>query len=234
MQEMIFSASRITLWLQCKRAWAFKYILKVEPPPSRWQDLGSKVHKILEDHVRDGTQIDRTDPAGNLAGRIAPYVTRWVQNPGARPEVSFKLLGTFATWQGFKDLEVPSEIIDYKTSGNLSYAMTSAQLQGDPQAILYSEDYFRRFGEKTVKLSWLYVEKKSPYKFLPVHATMTREHAAAAFGALDSFAAEAKTLDVKTEVDILKIEGNYLHCSAYGGCPYRNRCGRNFPFSDKD
>lgn len=189
------------------------------------------MHKALEHYVLTG-EIDRTSETGSLAGRIAPYVSRWVQNPLARTETHFTLLGKYATWQGYKDLEVPGEIIDYKTVGNLTYAKSAEDLQGDPQAILYAEDHFRRFGGDVVKLSWLYVQKRAPHRFLPIHGQMTRDHAQKAFAALDSFAAEALALDAATEDAMLQVPGNYTFCEAYGGCPYRSKCGRHFNFGD--
>ena len=55
----------------------------------------------------------------------------------------------------------------------------------DPQAVLYAMKEFERWSGPTVKLTWLYLRKKRPYKALPVTVEMPRVHAVRAFEALE-------------------------------------------------
>ena len=226
---MIFSASRIKTFLSCPRKFAWQYLAGLPSPTSKAQSFGQDVHAILEQFVSQGYPVDVSTPEGLVAAQGAPYVLEYVKDPGVTCEREFQFASSAGRyWRGFKDLETPELILDYKTTASVQYALTPDALMYDAQAILYAHEHFLTYEGDTVRLVWLYLQKRKPIMHLPVIVDMTRDHAALGFRALEESAAAAESLTGTTAEDILTIEGNYSACGEYGGCPYRAQCGRLF------
>ena len=219
----------LTTGLQCKRAWSFRYLAGMEAPDTAAFQDGRAGHKYMEDLVSHGTLPDTSTKMGRVAAVLEPYVRPWVKNKLAQVEVEFDFRGAKHSWGGRKDLEVPGMLIDYKFIADLKYAMTPSQLLTNPQALLYGHEILQRTEVETITLQWLYAEKKKPHRHLPVVTEMSRTHAALGFQVLENVAEELAAL-TETTVDaiVANVPGNYSHCGAYGGCPYRAQCKRYF------
>lgn len=248
---MTFSATRISNWIACQRLGGFEYICGYRQPPDDAQALGERVHAYLETLKRTpGTLPDLTDEIGEIAAEALPYVEDFRLDNGAEFEGHsascppgcdgrkhpFTIQGRH-TWQGYKDVRLSRDglaaVVDYKTTGDFRYAKTEEDLLGDPQAILYAEDEYRR-GAQAVALRWLYLKKRKPYGARPTDMVIQRAHAAAGFAALESFADEMQAAADAAPEDpagkhrfVLEVlQPNWDHCTAYRRpCPHTARCG---------
>lgn len=114
-------------------------------------------------------------------------------------------------------------LIDYKTSGNMSYALDSRGLHDDVACNLYAIDCFENIayaGEDSLVARWAYMETKKVRRATPVDTTI---HEAEAYRRLEEPAALARSLD--TMRDRSDATPNTGHCGAYGGCPHQKSMG---------
>jgi hypothetical protein len=139
-------------------------------------------------------------------------------------------------------LEVP-EIWDLKTTSNTRYVKTPAELHKDVQLNTYARWVFEvepKLQEVKVGLIFVKVEaagKNAPKtvrsaKVFPVSTTITRESNAEYWARDVLVMAEMKELAApfnKKEDDwdtfLQSVPPTVNFCSAYGGCPHRERCG---------
>jgi hypothetical protein len=226
---MIFSASRIALWISCNRAAGFQYFADFEQPATVDTDFGGRVHAILERWSKDGghPEPNLLDPAEAVAAEALPYVVP-LWGPQAEVEGALDLRGRHA-WRGRLDLvPSPGYVIDYKTTSDFKYAK---DLRVDPQALLYATFELRRHPElEACRLRWLYLLKRTPHRALPVDYVMSRAEAERGFAVLESFAdemqaaANASANIVDKPSYVLTLLPNFNACSNYRGCPHRHRC----------
>jgi len=61
------SASQIKKYQRCPRQWAYRYIEKRPEPSSKSAELGSEIHKVLEDYFRWDVDTISDDKVGKIA-----------------------------------------------------------------------------------------------------------------------------------------------------------------------
>jgi hypothetical protein len=236
----VFSASRISTWMTCRRKAMFEYVCGLRGPATGAQDLGVQVHKYLEWlHANSGADVDLTTDVGKIAASILPFVYDiWGASVA---EGEFHFSGRFP-WLGFIDLLAHGQVVDYKTSSDPNkWAKTPEDLRVDPQAVLYAKHAFAKFPElDVVILRWVYGRTKPPGWAMPVEIMMTREDADRGFEAMESYAAEMQAATDASPTDpvekykfALAQEPNYDACDSYGGCPHKSRCNPPF-FNNKE
>src|ERR1700690_953855 len=245
-KDMMFSASRIGLWISCNRRAGWKYICGYPEPQHPAAALGTRVHKILEDNKRHGLLPDRTTIEGAIAAEALPYIADYVYEG---PDGPVQLEGHIFVdgrhkWQGYKDLSAPAKIKDYKTSSDpRKWGKTPGELLADPQAILYAEHYYSSAPPDApeVELEWIYLKSKPPHYAHPVSLTMPRAHAKAGFEVLESFADEMQAAEdaapegvAEKHKYVLTLAHDPSRCREYppAGCPYKAHCIDIQPFSD--
>ena len=231
---MTLSASRMQTWLACNRKAGWTYIAEYGDDGTDATDFGGEVHKALELFKRDGVPLNMMTDVGAVAAEAVPYVEHFrgaSEGGNARFEGEFTLQGRHL-WRGAIDLSQPGEVNDYKTTSDFKWAKSPRDLLHDPQAVLYAMKEFERWSGPTVKLTWLYLRKKRPYKALPVTVEMPRVHAVRAFAALELLADDFQRAALNAPADpaerhryvLETLQPNLEHCTAYGGCPHRSRC----------
>lgn len=230
---MTFSASRIQTYVDCPRKFGWEYICGYRSPGNDDTLFGQAVHDELErlKTVPDALP-DRTTHVGAVAAEALPYVEDMTPETGAKAEGEFFYQGRHK-WTGRKDLTQPGIVVDYKTTVDFKWAKTSEALLTDPQAVLYARHEFDRCHAATeiVRLMWLYLRKRAPYKARPVRQEITRGHIERAFRALEGIADEAQAIANAAPDDpgekhryVLTLLPNFEHCPAYRGCPHQMRC----------
>lgn len=102
--EYTTSPSQIDNRLACARKWAWNTIAKVRGPPGKGAELGTAVHKVLEDYL-GGAPLDFSTRAGRVAGsgvHLLPTPNAW----GLKREGEFRFPSAIHSgvfYRGYRD-----------------------------------------------------------------------------------------------------------------------------------
>lgn len=242
------SPSQVKRWRDCKRWWAFEKIEGQRSDAGPKAAFGTECHGHLEQWVLNGAPFPDT-ASGRNAQRLAPWtaaprdprvVVEGTDEHGARKmfEIHDAVMGVVLN--GYIDLEAPPgvlhavapTIVDYKFTGSLRWAMTSAELKQDPQGLMYFLHASNKYGVDEVSGQWLYGEF-SPSTWEPkgrkkVEAMFSRSdpQVIADLGEVlaDAAAIRDARLNAKEAHDLPPNPGA---CGKFGGCPFSDRCHRS-------
>ena len=224
----VFSPSQVHVWDLCKRKWAWQNIAKLpRGPQSAGAALGDRVDALARVYY---TNAQHLAPPDTLEGRILLAALEHLPKHGPLVRVGdFRRAYTRHVWACKTDLETIGTTYDLKTTSDFRYAMTSAQLARDPQAVVYA----RATG--SLGVNWVYtLTRGAARKAISVSHTFTPEELAARVNDIDLRADAMQLLLDASNKDVLAIEPNYEACSAFGGCPYQENCRRSQNMSIMD
>jgi hypothetical protein len=227
MTERVFSASQVSVFELCARKWAFRYVDRVEEPPSRWAAFGLGVHQLVAHRLSgQSTELPGSVSEADCARALAPYLPS--PHPDLLVEQRFLIDLDGVSFVGYIDLldsrpDVPV-VYDHKTTSGLEWARSADELPSDVQAALYAEAAMQTLDVPAVRLQWTYVTTRGAPKVAPVSRSVAKEDikernertVESARRMLEVLATGAKGLDVPPSP---------AACEAFGGCPYRDRCG---------
>lgn len=237
----LVSASQISKYRDCHRAWGHRYLSKLETPPHPSAALGTEVHAQLEALMLEGRPLDFTKESGYIAASAKHFLPERREHLGLVVEKHFTIpspSGLFG-YQGYIDLWLPHgglpelsmvrpleyapTVVDYKTTGNWKYAKTPAMLAEDVQAQLYAKAAIVETGEPTVDLAWIYMATKGARKAKRVHLRVHADHVEEQFAKIEATALEMHAVR-QANPNPLELKANPEMCGAYGGCPYQALC----------
>ena len=230
---IILSPSQIDRWDMCQRWWAWQYIAKIRSPQNAAAKLGGEVHAHLEKWLRDATPPPDTK-SGIIAQRMIPTLIAHGVLPGSgvverrfwfRTRLGHQYTG-FIDWSGVLG-DMVATVIDHKTSGDLRWAKTEADLHNDIQAVIYAVVGFVGFGTDTLQLMWNYGEtkkKKNTYAVKPVKTTVHLAVVADKFERVIEPVAAEIIFHHHAQNHPLSFPPSPQSCGAYGGCPHQGRC----------
>jgi hypothetical protein len=204
-----------------------EYIGGIKPPPHPSAQLGTDVHTILEAWLDFGKPPNINTKAGKIASKMIvnlPY-------PGTGiTERQFYLTthnGISYTgkidWSGiFHDWPT---LVDHKTTGNLTYAKSAAQLHSDLQALTYTIAGCLGFGVDEMQLLWNYGTTKDRDPIVqPARTKIRLAIAVEKFeNIVEPFAAEI-VYARQSRADPMSFPTTASACGAFGGCPHRSIC----------
>jgi hypothetical protein len=224
---VVLSPSQIEKWDLCKRRWALEYIGGIKPPPHPSAQLGTDVHTILEAWLMYSTPPNINTKAGKIAAKMIvnlPY-------PGTGvTERQFYLTthnGISYTgkidWSGIFH-EWPT-VVDHKTTGNLAYAKSAAQLHSDLQALTYTLAGCLGFGIDEIQLLWNYGTTKDRDPIVQPSRTKIRLPIAVEKfeNIVEPYAAEI-VYARQSRADPMSFPTTASACGAFGGCPHQSIC----------
>lgn len=238
----LVSASQITLYRECKRKWAFRYIAGIETPQHPAAELGTQVDDLqLQPYLRDAKPFDYTlEVRDTKSAEVAVAGLRYLPEPRTlnlevqkhfvlpAPSKLFGFQGYIDLWlpngglPGETNVDTPT-VVDFKTTGNWRYRKTVQQLRTDVQAQLYGQWAMVSTGAPVANLDWIYFHTKRPFKSDKTHLRMYREDSDEQFAAINA-TAEEMFVARKTITDPLALAPNTDACGDYGGCPYQHLC----------
>ena len=215
------SASQVQTFVNCQRAWAWKYVAGVEEPSSPAAERGKAGHAQLETYLLGG-EIDFTEEIGYVAAAGLHHLPK-PGTDGLRVEQEFHFEGPSGhTYLGYKDAWVPGTIYDHKFTSDLRWQKTPEQLEGDVQATLYATDYFREHPDDLiVEMRWVYYQMKNAKKSA---VTAVRVDQASTWKRFQEIESIAEQMSAASTLGPLDLPPSINHCSAYGGCPHQGRC----------
>jgi hypothetical protein len=220
--ELWISPSQIEAGRQCLRRWYKKHVEKFKEPDSASTALGTRVHKILEDYLRDAKPIDGTTPEGAIAQAGEVYLPK----PGTGViEGKFKLPVTSDfLWYGLIDWRAKdsSLIIDHKTTSDFKWVKPAAILLKDPQVLIYGAKGLIESDRNEQDLRWIYYRTKGAPKAVAVDIKLTRAQVEEGCDALQE---EAECLIKLRRSKFLDLPPSPEACFDYGKpCPHRSEC----------
>lgn len=235
------SASQHSTHVECRRKWWFQSVAKRRTPPTASQALGTAIHDGAEKRVKEGN-LD------TVAVHLLPYVKAlepYFPAPGepALVEINSSIPTVIGVpWIVRIDLvrphHLPPLVIDYKSTSDMRYAKTPADLAGDPdrpeeappdmQLHSYAEwAFINGYADDYVRVGLIYVKTQIPKTKLPqtkpVYLDRSRADVTRAW---ESAKPRLVQMAEDSEVtDFNKLPPNTKSCGNYGGCPFRNDCG---------
>lgn len=235
----LVSASQISLYRECARKWAWRYISKIQTPQHPAAALGTEVDDTqLQPYLRDGRPFDFTRESGYIANAGLEFLPK-PQSLGLEVQRHFILpspaSGERFAYQGYMDLWLPDSSLvpgmpggapfvgDFKTTSDLKWAKSEEVLSRDVQAMLYATDALFETGADAVDLAWIYFQTRGPRRTKRTHLRVTSNHAIEQFKAIERTALEMFEARA-TVTDPLSLPPTPSQCEAYGGCPFRSRC----------
>lgn len=239
------SASQVTSFEKCNRFWYFASVQKIRTPPTASQQFGTNTHSELEKVLQLPGHTPSADfariVAAARAARHDPRHGGYPVMPDPVTEIgTYRLEGAIwiptykggPIWNGFVDLWVPNrappEVVDYKTTSDLRYAKTEAELSVDPQMVSYGKWALDQFAGlwKKVRVTHLYLTTRGKPKALPVTVDLDADHVETQWLRLLGRVRKMESLRaVQSADDITPTGVDTGHCHAYGGCQYRSQCG---------
>jgi hypothetical protein len=222
----------------CARKWWFRYVKRLPEPDQGYFADGTAMHAEIEHYLRSGEDV-----LGPLA-RAGKYL---LPEPGEdlmlEADVG-KLLkadgiplvgrldcahrrGWYVDGEGVQrpDPHETIEVLDWKSTSDLRYAKSGAELINLVQMIGYAE--YARLAFPTlenVRLSQVFFQKK---KFKAQKATALFSLATVRQRWQSVEATVKHMRDVAKCEDVAQVPANYASCDAYRGCCYRAVCPKS-------
>lgn len=235
----------------CNRRWWFRYIAGLPEPEFKFQELGTKVHSQIEHYLASGEDV--LGAIARAGKHLLPFpgeklLIEWGLNDAPRssesryffppkeslltasdvPLIGFidavNFRGESVTPSGALQAEPGTvEIIDQKTTGDLSRAKIGDQLVTS-QMLGYAEWARRRFPEvERVRLSHIYFATKGQPSAIKTTTTLTIARVKDLWHRrIEPIVEEMKSVAALKNAE--DVPGNLESCYAYGGCPFRNNC----------
>lgn len=244
------SASQISNYRDCPRKWWYQSILGLPTPQNASAALGEAVHAQLEAYLNDGDYPDTSKTAGRIAeaglnllpapGTVFTEVPmhgtdRNKKEPGADdvplPGAMPRLFVAGMPVNGYIDvLDVSADspvVLDHKTTGDLKWAKTEADLREDVQMILYGSyalDVVASMGVEadTVTAGHIvYLTKGAPLA-KATKVTLSRAHLASERKKIAETVEEMKGSAKARTPDA--VPGEASSCNKFGGCHFKDKC----------
>ncbi len=146
------SPSQISASRTCLRKWHGIYVGGEREPDTDATTRGKEIHRILEDYLNGKGPIDTTTHYGRVAASGLKYLP---QPRTVITEGDFEMAGRGWVYHGFIDMLKPYYVGDHKTTSDLKYQKTEAELRLDPQVILYGTRS-QVHGPGDVEIQWIY------------------------------------------------------------------------------
>jgi len=232
------SPTQIKKFRDCRRIIGFEYVENLKAPPSTKQQFGTDVHAQLERWLREGIPPDKTP-----AGKVAQQGIRkgWLPTPGPELLVEHEILYDWlpgVAIHGYCDCAVPPRegdpplVIDHKTTSSMKWTMTPAELENDPQGLIYATWAMLHWSVPVVQCRWMYYAASAPS--IGSRKPRGAKPVSAVFEAgSEGFESRIRSLDedIRKIAEIrgsgvkgLDLPPNAGSCGKYGGCFYQDRC----------
>lgn len=234
-----FSATQMKTFEMCERKWALEYLHKLRAPPSSSMQMGSALHKQIENWYLLG--IEPPAPLARAALRNLPQKGSGllaIEKPLTNKDAAGKMqpvLVTTRPWVGFIDLLFQPlgetkvvQIYDHKTTKSLNWAKEGVELKTDIQMNVYAKFVFTV--DPQIEIAEVFHNYLVTSSFDQTElrgTTITREENARVWEKLES---RTREMAILQDMALERADPNFWQratpnpdsCSAFGGCPFRN------------
>jgi|694.fasta_scaffold02225_16 hypothetical protein len=222
------SASQIETFSLCERKWFFKSIMGLPTPENAAAALGKEVHDSIERYLLGEIPASELHP---LARRV--YERRHMPDPAYHT-------GTYTVEQaidgmtiegmpveGYIDLLEDNLITDWKTRGDpVRYSKTEDQLYDDVQLAIYAQYALNRApSADSIRVQHVNIGTKPPNAITVSGPVVLDRPTIARTFETKIKPAVRRMREVALLPSPMRVTGNVRACNAYGGCPFRDKCG---------
>lgn len=220
MSLLKISPSQIDAFRTCQRRWFKQYVEWFKEPQAPSAALGDKIHKVLEDYLRDAIPLDiRTQE-----GRIANAGMRYLPEPKTglvEGKFFLPVIPDVWGWYGKIDWRSPdgSLIIDHKSTSDFKWAKTEDTLEKDPQGLIYSRAGIEGSDRLEQNSRWIYYRTKDKPDAFAVDFKLSRS---AVLDGMAELTEETKQLIRLRTSKFLDLPPNTGSCFKYNKpCPHK-------------
>jgi hypothetical protein len=235
------SPSAMSTAEECMHKWALSRLDNVPRPINYQAERGTTVHAQLEAWLKTGSAPTTQNMAKVFTHFPAPGTCETEGEFGfilGRPGKEFVVKGRF-------DAREKGVVYDLKTTGDMRWKKTPAQLEVDLQASVYALAEMLRNNLDSVTCRWVYAQVPSPIRYLdngeiddegslhecrspefeikraePVEMVLTRERVMLTLAEYVPLAERMmEAIDEKKRAADLPKEASA--CESYGGCPFK-------------
>lgn len=246
-----WSATQISTFRLCQRKWWFGKVMGLEEPPSKALIDGKKFAEELEfymktDNANELSPTTRPVVALVQAGRFpkprTEVFTTYVEHPigedtrpGALPALTRTILDVDGTpGVGFMDvfdLQPGKPVVwDFKSTKAKRWIKTTDELAGDVQMVLYAKAalsmHLSRYGTEAEAIGVGHVAllkpSEAPEAVVVGPVWLDRDHIERVWETLKTSVRAMKEVALFTTPD--RVTPSWSACSAFGGCPHKDRC----------
>lgn len=246
------SASQVKTFELCERLWTFQSIHKLRAPAKANLQLGSAIHKQIENWFLLGIEppsplayagIQNLPVRGSgLTAIEKPLDKRGPPDAEGKPTRVPALYTGLLPWLGFIDLLYQPlgvtdsvQVWDHKTTTNLMWAIESAKLKTDVQMQTYAKYAFDSEPSlQRVDLFHNYMVTSTMNQTEVRANHVTRAENAVVWQHIEG---RAKEMQIIGDMALQsgdpnfwqRAKANYDSCSAFGGCAFRDLCDKHKP-----
>lgn len=228
-----FSPSSFGTFEDCQLKWWLNKVAGFSTPTSSNQQLGTDVHALIENYSRDGIIPDDTTEAGRIASAGMQYVPDQVDNYHVEDELDL-LIGPLAfkgfidAWNHVQTPDYTTHVIDYKTTKDFKWALSSEQLGYAHQPLAYIEALIRT---GRIERNDFYLNEHIYFRTSGIPIATSVKNLTPDAHVQDNWAemevAAHKMAHYASVRDPRDVNFNLGACRKYGGCPFSKFCPRN-------
>ncbi len=220
----------------CERKWFYRYVKRLPEPDEQQHITGRDMHGEIDVYLRTGDDV---------LGPLARSGKHLMPEPGADLLVEADIgvgldvdgvpvvgrldcaheRGFYLDTEGELRPDPPGtiEVIDWKSTSDLKYAKTGAELINLVQMSGYAEWARRRSpGLEHFRLSHVYFQKRGKPKALKATALFPLAKVRERWQSVEATVKRMRVVALAQDPE--EVPANYASCSAYKGCAYRSIC----------
>ena len=225
------SATQIKQHRSCALQWYLQRVEGWQMPQSASQALGEAIHKQVEDYLLEGTaptlpSVENAMKKGFVPPTGGAYLVEEPKDYGMR------MLCAGVPVKGRIDLLIPPvygehilRVVDWKSASSFRYVPEPDVLTRDVQGILYLKYAFENYPFATTgQFRHVYLLTKGTGSKKVDAEVVDRSFVDGQWAHIEQTVEEIKATATRSLPVVAQTQANLSHCSAYGGCSFRDRC----------
>lgn len=225
------SATQIKQHRSCALQWYLQRIEGWTMPQSASQALGEAIHKQVEDYLLEGTaptlpSVENAMKKGYVPPTGGAY---FVEEP---KDYGMRMLCAGVPVKGRIDLLIPPvygehilRVVDWKSASSFRYVPEPDVLTRDVQGILYLKYAFENYPFAQLgQFRHVYLLTKGTGSKKVDAEVVDRSFVDAQWAHIEQTVEQIKATATRSLPVVAQTQANLSHCSAYGGCSFRDRC----------
>jgi hypothetical protein len=225
------SATQIKQHRSCALQWYLQRVEGWTMPQSPSQALGEAIHLQVEQYLLDGKMPDLPSVENAMKkGYVPPTGGSYlVEEP---KDYAMRILAADVPVKGRIDLLVPPpageslvKVVDWKSASSFRYVPEPDTLTRDVQGVLYLRYAFENYPYATEgQFRHVYLLTKGTGSKKVDAEVVDREFIDAQWAHIEATVEDMKATATRPLPVVAQTQANLSHCSAYGGCSFRDRC----------